>query len=324
MAAKRLTRAERAELRLKAFKDVLDPKMAEALGELTKEKPNRVGVLRAFRRLSKLGDLSPSERNTLRDAFVAAFQRLLKDSQGKEPFRPADFGMTSHWQLADYFVTTLERVGYAKRGVKDLRRIRSQVVGELLEVLVRNSTELDPHLRKMALAQIEILKSPQTVLLDARGNIVSMPRNFGAPRKATDLSISGRGGRKKFIDYVHVSQAKKDNGTVVFAILVEIEIKMPVAAKKAGKQIGRAQARFHLRGRERLVLEIEGLGRKELGANQIIFAHTSRDRFLVTIGETEQFTLRNTRRGGYAEAFWELELDLKAASLKRLVDLAMP
>ncbi|GAA1772440.1 hypothetical protein GCM10009712_20560 [Pseudarthrobacter sulfonivorans] len=54
------------------------------------------------------------------------------------------------------------------------------------------------------------------------------------------------------------------------------------------------------------MLEIEGgLGGKELGANQIIFACTSRDRFLVRIGETEQFTLRNTRRGGYAEAFWK-------------------
>src|SRR6266545_7800905 len=301
MAAKRLTRAERTELRLKALKDILDPKMAEALGELTKAKPTRLGVLRAFRRLSKLADLTASERNTLRDAFVTAFQRLLKASPGKEPFKPADFGVTSHRQLAELFVTTLERVGYAKRGVKDLRRIRSHVVGELLEVLVRNSTELDPHMRKMGLAQIEIMKSPKTVLLDARGNAVTMPRGFGPPRKATDLSISGRGGPKKFIDYVHVSQAKAADGTSVFAILVEVEIKMPVAAKKAGKQIGRAQARFHLRGSERLVLEIEGLGRKELRADQIIFTQTGQDRFLVTIGETEQFTLRNTRRGGYAE-----------------------
>lgn len=324
MAAKRLTHAERAELRLKALKDVLNPKMAAAMGEFSRATPNRLGVLRAFRRLSKLADLSPSERNTLRGAFVTAFQQLLKDSPGKEPFRPADFGMTSHRQLADFFVTALERVGYAKRGVKDLRRIRSHVVGELLEVLVRNSTELDPHMRRMALGQIEILKSPKTMLLDAWGNAVTMPRDFGAPRKATDLSISGRGGRKKFIDYVHVSEAKAVDGTIVFAILLEVEIKMPVAAKKAGKQIGRAQARFHLRGGERLILEIEGLGRRELRADQIIFAQTSRDRFLVTIADTEQFTLRNTRRGGYAEAFWEVELDLKAASLKRLVDLAMP
>lgn len=324
MATKRLTPAQRAELRLKTLKDVLDPKAAEVLGELAKTKPTRRGVLRAFRQLSRMADLTPKERNTLREAFVEAFERLLKDSQGKGPFKPADFGVRSSRQLAELFLIALERVGYTKRRVKDLRRIRSHVVGELLEVLVRNSTELDPHLRKMDLMQIEILKSPKTVLLDARGNTVTMPRDFGAPRKATDLAISGRKGRKKFIDYVHVSQAKAAAGTPVFAILVELEIKMPTAAKEAGEQIGKAQARFHLRDGERLILEVEGLGRQELRADQIIFAQNSRDRFLVTIRETEQFTLRNTRRGGYAEAFWEVELDLKAASLKRLVDLAIP
>ncbi|GAA1772446.1 hypothetical protein GCM10009712_20570 [Pseudarthrobacter sulfonivorans] len=96
-------------------------------------------------------------------------------------------------------------------------------------------------IRKIALAQIEMLKSPQTVWLDARGNTVSMPCDFGAPRKATDLSINGRGERKKFIDYVHVSQAKKDDGTVVFAILVEVEIKMP-RRRPASRSEGRTPA----------------------------------------------------------------------------------
>jgi hypothetical protein len=83
---------------------------------------------------------------------------------------------------------------------------------------------------------------------------------FRGPAQGNGPVDYGRGERKKFIDYVHVSQAKKDDGTVVFAILVEVEIKMP-AAKKAGKQIGRADARFHLGGRDLLVLEIEvGLG----------------------------------------------------------------
>jgi hypothetical protein len=98
---------------------------------------------------------------------------------------------------------------------------------------------------------------------------------------------------------------------------------MPRAAQKAGKQIGRAQVRFHLRGGDALSLDIAGHGPLEFKADQILFLPGKVERNLITIGDTPNFTLRTTRAGGYDEAFWEVALDVRADALRRLVDLAV-
>jgi hypothetical protein len=234
-------------------------------------------------------------------------------------------------ELAEVFVTMLDRVGYAKASLSKLRRIRSMLVGELLEVLVRNSRELQPGLLGMAEAQLRLLRSRGVELLDARGASVPQVRFFEAPVRATDMAIIdtralGPDTRlpRKFIDFAYVSLGELPDGRRVITFLVETEIKMPTAARKAGKQVGVAQVRFDMEPGDKLVVNVAGKGPLEFTSDQILFAPTSIDRTLVTIGETPNFKLRTTRAGGYDEAFWQIDLDMSTSSLRRLVNLAVP
>jgi hypothetical protein len=327
MASKRLSRAERMEQTLKSLQARLPSSVAGAVGELAHGKPpSAFGLLRAWRRLGRAADIAPHDRNVLRQSFVNAFTRLLHEAgtKGGTPFMPADFGVHGYRELADLFVTMLERVGYAKASLSKLRRIRSMMVGELLEVLVRNSRELQPGLLGMAEAQLRILRRPGTALVDARGAAVAVPKAFEAPVKAIDIVITGSGAPRKFFDLAYVSLGEWPDGKQFITFLVETEIKMPTAARKAGRQVGRAQVRFDMEDGDELVVNVAGKGPLKFRADQIVFAPTSIDRTLVSIGNTEQFKLRSTRAGGYDETFWQVDLEMKATSLRRLVDLAVP
>jgi hypothetical protein len=326
MAGRRLTRAERVRQSVKNIEARLPASIAAAVvGELASAKPpTTFGLLRAWRRLGRAAAIAPHDRNVLRQGFVEAFAKVLHEAGQKgAAFLPADFGVRGSRELAEMFVTMLDRVGYAKASLSKLRRIRSTLVGELLEVLVRNATELQADLLGMAKAQLRLVRRPGATLLDAAGATV-VAAVFGEPAKAIDLAITGAGGKRKFIDFAYVSIGGLPDGTRIITFLVETEVKMPTAARKAGRQIGRAQARFDMVPGDKLVLDVAGHGPLEFTRDQIVFAPNSIDRTLVSIGDTPNFKLRSTRAGGYDETFWQIDLDMRATSLRRLVDLALP
>jgi hypothetical protein len=326
MAGKRLSRSERLALALKSLEARLSPALAGAVKELAPGKPpSAFGLLRAWRRLGRVSGISPHDRNLIREGFVKAFTRLLHEASttGTKPFTPGDFGVRGSRELAELFVTMLDRVGYAKASLSKLRRIRSLLVGELLEVLVRNSSELQPGLLGMAKNQLKVLWQYKKELVDAHGNPVVVPKSFEAPAKAIDMVITGNPPPRKFIDFAHVSLGEWPDGTRFIAFLVETEIKMPTAARKAGKQIGQAQVRFDMAKGDVLEANVAGKLLK-FRADQIVFAPHSIDRTLVTISNMENFRPRRTSAGGYDEAFWQIDLEMKATSLRRLVDLAIP
>ncbi|WAZ19149.1 hypothetical protein STRCI_000181 [Streptomyces cinnabarinus] len=325
MGAVRLGRRQRRTKALKELQGRLPPGLWDSVADLNPaERPTMSGLLKAWRRLGRVASISAPDRNLLRAAFVDAFTRVLRE-QGKNTFGPADFGVSNVRELADLFVTMLDRVGYTRASRAKLRRMRSHLVGELLEVLVRNSRELQPGLRLMAQAQLANFRRPGVGLVDARGKDVVTPASFGAVTTGIDLAVTGpRRSRRKFVDLVHVSVGEFPDGKTFLAILVETEIKMPRAAQKAGKQIGRAQVRFHLRRGDSLSVDVAGHGPLEFKADQILFLPGKVQRNLITVADTPNFTLRTTRAGGYDEAFWEVALDVRADALRRLVDMAVP
>jgi hypothetical protein len=324
---RRLSRAERRVLRLKAVAARLPSSVADTVNTLSAEKPSTLGVLRAWRRLGRLAAISPDDRNVLREGFVHAFKRVLHDAnqKGTLPFIPADFGVHGYKELADLFVTTLERVGYSKFAVSKLRNIREMLVGELLELLVANSRRLHPDLFRMARGQVEVLIRNRNNLTTAGGNPIAILEDFSPPLRATDIWVVDASGRRKFIDCAYVSLIPEAGGTSKrVSFLVETEIKMPAAAGKAGKQIGRAQVRFELPNNGTVTMQVAGVGPVTVGPEQIVFAPASINRSLVTIGDSEQFRLSFTSGGGYEEMFLRVQLEFRAAALRALVDLALP
>jgi hypothetical protein len=327
VAYRKLTRPERTAQALRNVQSRLPGTVAEALHALDQSKPpSALGLLRAWRRLGRLATITTHDRAVLRTAFAQAFTRLLHQAAtgGAKPFRPADFGVRGYRELAELFITMLERVGYANQKLSQLRRIRQILIGEMLEVLVRNARELQDGLLGMAHGQRQLLLRFATKLVDARGDPVPAPRSIGAPVRAMDMAVTGSGHPlRKFIDFGYVSIGVWPDGRTFISFLVETEIKMPAAARKAGPQIGRAQVRFDMQGDDVLTVTVDGVV-KTFTADQIVFSPGHVNRTLVTIGATPNFRPRHTRAGGEDEAYWQIDLEMAADSLRRLVGLAIP
>jgi hypothetical protein len=152
------------------------------------KRPTMSGLLKAWPRLGRVASITPQDRNLLRTRFVDAFTRLLSEKD-KSTFSPADFGVSNVRELADLFVTVLDRVGYARASRSKIRRMRSHLVGELLEALVRNSRDLQPGLRLMAEAQLANFRRPGAELVNARGKKVDPPARFGGVTTAIDVAV---------------------------------------------------------------------------------------------------------------------------------------
>jgi len=323
---KGLSRTARAAHMLEQIRDDLPPSLASSLDALKAKKPSRLGVLLAWRRLSRTEGLTAAQRYVVRENFTNAMARVLKQAaDGKlVPFKAMDFGVPGYRELADLFLTMLERVGYGSFKLSKLTDIRQLMIGELLEVLVRNSGMLQPELMKMAKAQLQLVLEADTTLLTARGRPFKAKAKFGPVARATDVWVKDSLGTRKFIDLLHVSTALREDGKLIVVILVETEIKMPVAARNAGQQVGRAQARFRLLNKGVLLANVEGLGAVEIPPERIVFAEKPIDRTLITLADSEQFRFRSTSRGGYDEVFLQVSLQMKAEFVRQLVALAIP
>lgn len=325
---RRLSRTDRTAHLLKQIQDDLPPGLSKAMPALSAEQPTAVGVLRAWRRLSRAADLSATHRYVVRENVINALARLFaRGGAGgppSVPFTPADFGVAGYRELADLFITTLERVGYGKAKLSDLPNLRQLMVGELLEQIVRNCPSLSDELKDFARRQLASVLNKGGELVDATGTKFTATRDFGPVRRAGDLWVTDTEGTRKFIDTLYVSTATLPDGRLIVAILVEVEVKMPTAARKAGKQIGRAQARFELPDDGELILNIEGLGVKQVKPTEVVFLPQQIERNLVTVGNTPDVRFRFTRRGGYDEVFRQITLEMKAQSLRQLVAAGLP
>jgi hypothetical protein len=321
--AKTVPRKRRGRIRTDAVVRQLSQELRR---ELPPAKPVTTASIRRllllWRRLGRRSDLTIAARVALRKRYVKELERVLK----AESYDPKDFGVDNVNQLADALVATTERVGRGK-SLARLARMRGSVAGELLEQLVRHMEQLGKDFRMIAKHQVEVLNSPKTPLIDARGAKVSraaLGGEFGEPVEAYDFTIRGR----KFFDRGEVSFVwpKGAAEPSFVSVCVETEIRMPVKAKQGGKQIGRAQARydflkrypkgtklkFYVRGRRKPI---------EVEPKEIIFAQNSIMRTLVTLSRTEKYRPSYTRRGGYLEHFWHLDVDLRAKVIWQLVNI---
>jgi hypothetical protein len=314
-----LSRRQRGKLRAEHVSASLAAELGRAVpagGPVSRPALRR--GLTLWRRLGRAAGLSTQERLALRERVVMAFEQAFRS------FTPRDFGVRTRKELAEIVVTMLERTGYGRLPRSKLRQLRGNFAGELLELLVQHLENLQKDLRRMAEAQRQLLNSAKTTLVDAHGTVVSLSGEFGAVRKATDIVVVDPSGTRKFIDFAYVSVFEHVSGTgpLTLSFLVETEIKMPTAAGKAGRQIGRAQVRFDLppTGKIRMVLEGDA-DPVEISADRIVFAPTSINRTLVTISQTEQYRPSFTAQGGYQEYFWRIGVDIHTGEIWRLVDL---
>jgi hypothetical protein len=341
---------ERNEQLIKSVAEELDtvaPKLRNPLPAGAPFTPaSFIGVLRKYRRLGRLPGLSTHAHLAIRKEYEAAFARIFRWMS----FSPRDFGAKNFSELADTFVTMLERTGYHRFPQSKLPSLRGTFAGELLELLVQKHELWQKDLKVMAKAQVdllnllaaaqeELLNSKMGTLVDAHFTPVpaaGLKGKFGLPRKATDIVIvNSKGGRpRKFIDLAYVSEFEHESGSGLnmWSFLVETEIRMATKAKKAGKQIGRAQARFDFATGDKIKMVVDGEAEPVyLEAEQIIFAPTSIDRTLVTvpkpkpfrlvrIPDTPQYRPSFTTRGGYPEYFWRLEVAMDTEEIWRMVN----
>jgi hypothetical protein len=280
------------------------------------------GVLERWRRLGTRGARLPTRtRLALRQRLADRFAQIFRSMS----FSPEDFNTQSYRELAEVFVTMLERTGYAQIPVGELTGRRGQLAGETLELLVQNMRDLQKDFRRMSQGQRELLNEELPNLVDAHGHApaVDLKGKFGSVRKATDIAVVDSGNIRKFIDLAYVSffEHSSGSGPTMMSFLEEIEIRMPGKAGKAGKQIGRAQVRFHLAPGERIRMTVEGFPEPiEVGADQILFAPKSIDRVLVTVSDTPQYRPSFTARGGYPEYFWRIGVAMRADEIWRLIN----
>jgi hypothetical protein len=109
-------------------------------------------------------------------------------------------------------------------------------------------------------------------------------------------------------------------GPTILSVLTETEIKMPASARKAGKQIGRAQVRYDLAPGDRIQMTIEGLSEPlELAAEQIVFAPQAINRYFVTVRKTPHYRPSFTARGGYPEVFYRIGVAWQSEEIWRLI-----
>jgi hypothetical protein len=315
------------KLRAAAVLDELAEEIREPLEELSAALPAGVpvtragilGVLRAWRRLGVLSTLSAPARLAIRARYLQAFERILDASR----LSPGDFNAAGFKELADIMLRMMERKGYGQVPVRELRGMRGNFAGELFELLGQNYRPLQRDLKYLAVGQVEILNDSKTTLVDANGNPFTMPGEFGEPCKATDITIGGQ----PFMDLAYVSLLEPPPGPKVdvLSLAVETEFKMPTAAGKAGKQIGRAQVRYDVP--KGTILEATVEGRKapvKVGANQIVFAQNSIIRTLVTPTGTPMYRYSFTARGGYPEHFLRIGVAIDPKAIWQMLDVVMP
>jgi hypothetical protein len=324
-----LTVSQRTKARLEALAKGIEKVLSETPSAGMPATPSTLtGLLRAWRRLGRLTALPTLRRLELRQRFVAAICEVF----GSLGFKPADFGAPDLKALAETFVTMLERIGYGQLRVSELAGRRSQMGGELLELLVQNLGELQKDFIGMAHGQRELLDAALHTLVDAKGTPVpGLQGKFGPALKATDIVIIDRTGKlppRKFIDLAYVSefQHASGGGEQLISFLVETEIKMPAASKKVGKQIGVAQVRFDFGPDDELHMVVAGYADPVVlkRPQQIIFAPHAINRTAVTVHHTPYFKPSFTARGGYPEVFWRVGVSMRSQEIWRLVDVALP
>jgi hypothetical protein len=331
--AKRLTAGQRGKLRMKAVMSTLPEQVRNMIQPRAPVTPaDLTGLLRAWRRLGKaVGALPTRQRLAVRERFADTFARIFRSMT----LKPSDFGVRGHRELADVFVTMLERIGYGQIPAKELRRRRGLIAGEALELLVQNLETLQKDFKRMARWQRDLLNKVLPTLVNAHGAAPAVPLKgkFGEVRKATDIVVVDRSGKpkrlpdRKFLDLAYVSffEHASGSGPTMLSALVEVEIRMPAKAAKAGKQIGRAQVRFDLAPDDKIRMTVEGFAEPvEVSAEQILFAPQSINRLLVTVSDTPQYRPSFTARGGYPEHFWRIGVVLRADEIWRLIRAITP
>jgi hypothetical protein len=318
----------RTEILAKSIEDTLSVKLLPG----TPATPSALaGALRAWRRLGRLKALPIQRRLDLRQRFVEAFA----DSFGALGIKPSDFNAPDLKTLAETWVAMLERSGYGQIRVTNLPARRGHFAGELLEQLVHNHGDLQKEFIDLAEAQRKLLDETLDALVDATGTPVpALKGKFGAVRKATDIMIVDGPKKKgpklpprKFMDLARVSEFEHEagSGPQLVSFLVETEIGMPPSARGKGKQVGRAQVRYHFGLDEELHMVVEGHPDPViLTPKQIVFAPRAINRTVVTISPTEFFKLSYTERGGYPEVFWRIGIAIRTQEIWRLVDIALP
>jgi hypothetical protein len=294
------------------------------------------GVLRAMRKTMSVA-LSAATRAALRtklvDALTAEFTTL--------KIKPADLGQKSVEELAELFLRMLERAdvtGYTATRLRSQAAgafsrkpgLRSTFAGELFELLVRNLEELQKDLRGLAQAELDDLKpavagkaGKRPALLDGNGKRVQLDGTFGPVQQVTDVVTDTGSGKLKFIDTAYVSVfTPSDGGAARLVFLVEVEIKLPGAAKGFSKQIGSALARFSTADG----VEVVFAGAKTptpFKRAQLIVDPRAMYRTAVTTTQrtTPTYRWRTTRKGGYREAYLRIGLTIDVDALYRLVNL---
>ncbi len=297
-------------------------------------KPEVSGVLRGLRALGST-TISAARRRKLRANLFVAVAKVIKEAK----IDAQKVGAASLDALAKRFVQMVERVGYERYGITELRRkargLRGVFAGELFEQLVLNMRTLQDDLRGLALMQLQDIarfmkaekqfpsKKGQARLINALGDNIE-PRDlvgmkFTKVVRATDI-VTFMKGEKKFIDFAYIAYSEHADGRKLVTFLVEAEIKLPRAARAFSKQIGKSQGRYAFADTIEMTVPHEKR-RVSFTPDQVMFDRGSINRVAVTMTRASDSTyrIRFTRKGGYPEVYTRVGLALDVRELRKLV-----
>lgn len=341
MAGRKLTKGqlfERGRVKAKRARADADARrfFKTALPGLDPDDLRLSGVLRAMRKTMSVA-LSAAARAAVRSTLVNALTEEFKTLK----IQPGDLGQKTVDEVAELFLRMLERANVTGYTATRLRGqaagafsrkpgLRSTFAGELFELLVRNLEELQKDLRTLAQAELDDLKAAvagqagkRPALLDGNGKPVKLDGTFGPVQQVTDVVTDTGSGKLKFIDTAYVSVfTPSDGGPSRLVFLVEVEIKLPGAAKGFSKQIGSALARFSTADG----VEVVFAGAKTptpFKRAQLIVDPRAMYRTAVTTTQraTPTYRWRTTRKGGYREGYLRIGLTIDVDALYRLVNL---
>jgi hypothetical protein len=224
-------------------------------------------MLRMIYRLARRERTSEKQRSKLiseMEGRIAMLEKRNVPPHGHSTianFGCAAFGAKSPKDLTEIFVEQLEKMVVRHRSFKNFRDAikiagyRSRVRGKLFHLFVRNFAPLHVDFYQHAITQVAEINDPTSgtslepgtvpgYILNAKGEEIPRQVIFCLPKKAWDICIIKKNGKRvEFVDDMYVSHAD-DNGVTLWSFLCEIEVKTAGAAGGFGKQIGFSQTRM--------------------------------------------------------------------------------